>query len=263
MACEEPLYTIREVSELTGVKPVTLRAWQRRYNLVQPQRTEKGHRLYLSSDIATIRQIQSWLAKGVSIGKVKPLLMGQQSEEELDQSSELAECSVLLDALSKLQRTKAHKIIATVFKEYPLDLVETQFLNPVIETLDHVKGPQRSMQKGLLQSLMLATLVGIFEAENKVRHKEQCLCINMDPAGSIYAWLWMLKLSGKGVSITFLDGIEDLSGLVSEEILDAYSQVGIFSNRSLTSVQYNHIRDIQKNVAGECCLSDVLNTLIT
>ena len=56
MACEEPLYTIREVSELTGVKPVTLRAWQRRYNLVQPQRTEKGHRLYLSSDIATIRQ---------------------------------------------------------------------------------------------------------------------------------------------------------------------------------------------------------------
>ncbi|HAS6149831.1 TPA: MerR family transcriptional regulator, partial [Vibrio vulnificus] len=29
----EKWYAIREVSELTGVKPVTLRAWQRRYNL--------------------------------------------------------------------------------------------------------------------------------------------------------------------------------------------------------------------------------------
>ncbi len=76
MACEQTLYAIREVSEITGVKPVTLRAWQRRYNLVQPQRTAKGHRLYTDADIQTIRQIQSWLLKGVSIGKVSQLLQG-------------------------------------------------------------------------------------------------------------------------------------------------------------------------------------------
>ena len=42
---EEGSYPIREVSRLTGVNAVTLRAWQRRYGLVQPARTEKGHRL--------------------------------------------------------------------------------------------------------------------------------------------------------------------------------------------------------------------------
>ena len=68
---EEKLYAIRDVSELTGVKPVTLRAWQRRYNLIQPQRTEKGHRLYRQQDLDTIREIQGWLAKGVAIGKVQ------------------------------------------------------------------------------------------------------------------------------------------------------------------------------------------------
>jgi DNA-binding transcriptional MerR regulator len=31
-----PRFAIREVSEMTGIKPVTLRAWQRRYGLVQP-----------------------------------------------------------------------------------------------------------------------------------------------------------------------------------------------------------------------------------
>ncbi|MGL5554916.1 MAG: MerR family DNA-binding transcriptional regulator, partial [Aeromonas veronii] len=36
---DEGIYPIREVSRLTGVNAVTLRAWQRRYGLVQPART--------------------------------------------------------------------------------------------------------------------------------------------------------------------------------------------------------------------------------
>lgn len=42
MVCDEKRYAIREVAEITGVKPVTLRAWQRRYNLVQPIVPRKG-----------------------------------------------------------------------------------------------------------------------------------------------------------------------------------------------------------------------------
>ncbi|MDF4798568.1 MerR family transcriptional regulator, partial [Vibrio parahaemolyticus] len=82
MVCssEEKLYAIRDVAEITGVKPVTLRAWQRRYNLIQPQRTEKGHRLYRQQDLDTIREIQGWLSKGIAIGKVKGLL-GQSDVE--------------------------------------------------------------------------------------------------------------------------------------------------------------------------------------
>ena len=111
MACDEPLYSIREVSELTGIKPVTLRAWQRRYSLVQPQRTEKGHRLYLSSDIATIRKIQGWLAKGVSIGKVKPLLLGQPSDIELDKPNELAEYLWKSDIISIEQDNTGYALV--------------------------------------------------------------------------------------------------------------------------------------------------------
>ncbi len=39
---DEGIYPIREVSRLTGVNAVTLRAWQRRYGLVQPARTERA-----------------------------------------------------------------------------------------------------------------------------------------------------------------------------------------------------------------------------
>jgi hypothetical protein len=38
----EEFFPIREVSRLTGVNPVTLRAWERRYGLIQPTRAPKA-----------------------------------------------------------------------------------------------------------------------------------------------------------------------------------------------------------------------------
>ena len=70
----EGLLPIRTVAGLTGVNPVTLRAWERRYNLVTPHRTPKGHRLYSSENVEQIRQILELLEQGISIGQVKPLL---------------------------------------------------------------------------------------------------------------------------------------------------------------------------------------------
>lgn len=58
---------IREVTRLTGVHPVTLRAWERRYGLVVPQRTGKGHRLYSEEQVERIRRILVWLERGVAI----------------------------------------------------------------------------------------------------------------------------------------------------------------------------------------------------
>jgi len=65
---------IRRVSELTGVNSVTLRAWERRYGLLKPLRTAKGHRLYRPEDIARVEAIQRWLARGVAVGQVRALL---------------------------------------------------------------------------------------------------------------------------------------------------------------------------------------------
>src|SRR5690606_40449593 len=70
----EELFPIREVVRLTGVNPVTLRAWERRYGLIQPIRTDGGHRQYSAADIETIRRIQAWTERGVAVGKVSGVL---------------------------------------------------------------------------------------------------------------------------------------------------------------------------------------------
>lgn len=71
------LFPIRDVVRLTGVNPITLRAWERRYALLQPVRTDGGHRLYSATDIHTIRQIMAWTGRGVPVGKVSRLLPQQ------------------------------------------------------------------------------------------------------------------------------------------------------------------------------------------
>ncbi|MGL4318503.1 MAG: MerR family transcriptional regulator [Pseudomonas sp.] len=65
---------IREVARSTGVNPVTLRAWERRYGLIVPHRTPKGHRLYSAKHVARIQAILTWLARGVAVSQVKELL---------------------------------------------------------------------------------------------------------------------------------------------------------------------------------------------
>ncbi|MDP0919032.1 MerR family transcriptional regulator, partial [Klebsiella pneumoniae] len=52
------------------MNPVTLRAWERRYGLIQPVRTESGHRLYSSTDIDTVHRILDWIERGVAVSKV-------------------------------------------------------------------------------------------------------------------------------------------------------------------------------------------------
>lgn len=67
-------YSIGEVAERCGINPVTLRAWQRRYGLLKPQRSEGGHRQFDESDIQRIMEIKRWIESGVSVSKVKALL---------------------------------------------------------------------------------------------------------------------------------------------------------------------------------------------
>lgn len=58
------MYTIKRAAELTGVPAATLRAWERRYGLGQPTRTDAGYRLYDERALADIRAMQLLLDSG-------------------------------------------------------------------------------------------------------------------------------------------------------------------------------------------------------
>lgn len=52
------MYSIKQVSEKLDIPAVTIRAWENRYNVVAPTRTEGGHRLYSEKDMETLKWIK-------------------------------------------------------------------------------------------------------------------------------------------------------------------------------------------------------------
>jgi len=66
---DEPKFTIKAVSAQTGVLPVTLRAWERRHEVLTPHRSDNRYRLYSERDVAILRWIKSRVDEGVSISE--------------------------------------------------------------------------------------------------------------------------------------------------------------------------------------------------
>jgi methanogenic corrinoid protein MtbC1 len=64
---EDPKYTIKNVSAQTGILPVTLRAWERRYQVLSPGRSGNRYRLYSDRDVAVLRWLKSRIQNGNSI----------------------------------------------------------------------------------------------------------------------------------------------------------------------------------------------------
>jgi MerR family transcriptional regulator, light-induced transcriptional regulator len=64
---EEPKYTIKAICTQTGIRPVTLRAWERRHEVLTPYRSENRYRLYSDRDMAILRWLKQRVDSGISI----------------------------------------------------------------------------------------------------------------------------------------------------------------------------------------------------
>jgi len=60
---------IGELARRTGVKPDLLRAWEQRYGLLQPSRSEGGFRLYTDLDERRVRRTAELISGGLSAGE--------------------------------------------------------------------------------------------------------------------------------------------------------------------------------------------------
>jgi MerR family transcriptional regulator, light-induced transcriptional regulator len=67
------LHSTKAAFRLTGVSPDIMRAWERRYHLVRPERDRNGHRRYSDSDIDKLRLLRKLVDRGHAIGRLSPL----------------------------------------------------------------------------------------------------------------------------------------------------------------------------------------------
>lgn len=127
---------IREVARSTGVNPVTLRAWERRYGLVVPFRTPKGHRLFAPEQVQRIQQVLTWLNRGVAVGQVRELLEQSTLPETIGDGV----WDELRQAMLHSVARQAERSLDEAFKRaqslYPPQVLCRQLLLPLQAELD-------------------------------------------------------------------------------------------------------------------------------
>lgn len=142
----EALFSIGTVSEQTGVPSVTLRAWERRYGLLQPSRTPKGHRLYSQQDIHRVKQVLRLLEQGIPVSRAQEILRKHAVEGKLDSSSEPIKlvagedpwkqyASLCRRYIYKLDAKALEKVIDEAVASYSLEIVTHKLFLPLCTEL--------------------------------------------------------------------------------------------------------------------------------
>lgn len=192
-------YSIGEFARLSGITATTLRAWQRRYGLLKPQRTEGGHRLYSEDDVQQALIILDWVKKGVPIGQVKSLL-------ERPAPRRTNNWQTLQQTL--LERLKAGKIeslrqaIYDAGREYPRPDLVANVLRPLRSQMS-ANVPAAMTLREILDGIIIAYTSFCLEGDKKAPGDNFLLSgwhLN-DPCE---VWLEALARTGQGHRIDVL-----------------------------------------------------------
>ncbi|MBM7577458.1 MerR family transcriptional regulator [Jeotgalibacillus terrae] len=135
MKADEGKYNIKAVSNMLGIQPGTLRAWERRYQMVAPVRNESGHRLYTDEHIRKLKWLVSKVNAGFTISQAVALSEQEQdnivsSEQNEDQLSVLR--NDLLRSLMQFDESKSHDLINEAFSLYTVDKVLIDILGSIL-----------------------------------------------------------------------------------------------------------------------------------
>lgn len=141
---DEPMFRIGAVSRQTGVPTDTLRAWERRYQVVAPSRNEGRNRLYSQEDINRLSLLKRLVDSGFAIGTVAalPLELLKERCYELDRgqvrsSGDQQECRLLLvgDTLPKLVAERVPKFLSVAASFHSLDQIGSEASLPEADVL--------------------------------------------------------------------------------------------------------------------------------
>ena len=116
--------SIKVISTACGVKPHTLRVWEKRYQLFSPDRTESGQRLYSEDDLIRVKLIVTLIGQGHSISS-----LARYSKDEL----------LLKLNPKKNQENESSKIITSVGTRKLLQHAASFSIEKFVEEMDYLR----------------------------------------------------------------------------------------------------------------------------
>ncbi|RSD28388.1 MerR family transcriptional regulator [Mesobacillus subterraneus] len=260
------MYSIKQVSELLDIPAVTIRAWENRYNVVTPTRTEGGHRLYSQNDVDTLKWIKEQVhEKKIKISDAVRMLQDTPPAPvlpaESDKYEELKE--KLYKALINLDAQEANSIADLAFSLYDYEEVFHHILVNVLYKVgdEWEKGAISVAQEHFSSQFIINRCTQFLRVlpVNPVLPRVLAFC----PEGEhhqIGLLIFSLFLKKKGNEVIYLGPNTPLDGLADVIKMKDISVVAIsMTNPAPTKKVNNWIQDcLEKNpslrfiIGGSC-----------
>lgn len=192
-------YSIGEFSRLCGINATTLRAWQRRYGLLKPMRTDGGHRLYSDDDVQQALKILDWVKKGVPVSQVKPLLARPGTRRT---NNWLALQESMLQRLKEGKIESLRQLIYDAGREYPRTELVREVLRPLRSKVS-ANIPAMMTLREILDGIIISYTSFCLEGDKRAPG-DNYLITGWHLSDPCEIWLEALMRTGQGLRIDIL-----------------------------------------------------------
>jgi DNA-binding transcriptional MerR regulator len=222
-----PIYNIKAVVQETGLKSPTIRAWERRYGLPNPVRTDGGHRQYSRRDIDTLKWLIDRQGEGLSISHAidlwrtlvergqDPIRLGKPSEaDKVGPMPEVAE-GVQIDQLRQAwvmacleyDGEAAEQAVTQAFARFSSDTVAIRLLQQGLREIGQgwFRGTVTVQQEHFASALAIRRLEALMSATPPT-HRPERIVLSAAPGDrhSFSPLLLAYLLRRRGLDVVYL-----------------------------------------------------------
>jgi DNA-binding transcriptional MerR regulator len=199
---------IGELSRRTGVSPELLRAWEQRYGLLRPTRSDGGFRLYSPQDEDRIATMRSHLDRGLSAAEAARLTLDEESTAAPAVELPLLElgASGLRAALDRFDDGAAHAALDRLLSGFSLATVLRAVVMPYLRELgDRWEGGEVSVaQEHFASQVLRGRLLGLARGWDRGSGPRALLACMPQEQHDLGLIVFGLGLRDRGWRITFL-----------------------------------------------------------
>lgn len=163
---------IGELSRRLGVSDHVLRAWERRYGLLQPVRSAGGFRLYSEADLHRVQRMQDHLAQGLSAAEAARAALDERQAEPAQRGIQPNEVSLdgladaaqtLATALDEFDEPAAQAVIDHLLSMLTVETVIRDVLMPYLRELGErwARGRVSVVQEHFASNVIRGRLAGL------------------------------------------------------------------------------------------------------
>ena len=197
---------IGELSRRSGVSPELLRAWETRYGLLSPTRSEGGFRLYSERDEQRVALMRSHLARGVSAAEAARLALDDAGAPAAEATALERGAAELRAALDALDESGAQAALDRLLSGFSVELVLRDVVLPYLRELGDrwERGEASVAQEHFASQILRGRLLGLARGWDRGTGPRALLACAPGEQHDLGLIVFGLGLRDRGWRITFL-----------------------------------------------------------